>query len=47
LKNTVKELIAIINSTKDYFLKNIEEKMDSLNKVIDLIKKVINIFIIY
>ena len=39
LENTVKELIEIINSTKDYFLKNIEEKMNSLNKVIDLIKE--------
>ena len=39
LENSVKELIEIINSVKDYFLKDIEEKMNSLNKVIDLIKE--------
>ena len=39
LNNKVEQLIQIINSTKDYFVKDIEEKMEYVNKVIDLMKE--------
>ena len=39
LNNKVEELIQIINSAKDYFVKDIEEKMDYVNKVIELMKE--------
>ena len=39
LENTVNELIEVINSAKDRFVKDIGEKMESLNKVIDLMKE--------
>ena len=39
LENTVNELIKIVNSVKDYYIKDIGEKMESLNKVIDIMKE--------
>lgn len=37
--NQTEELIKMINSAKDFYLKDIEEKMEYLNKVIDLMKE--------
>ena len=39
LKNKVEQLIQIINSAKDYYMKDIEEKIEYVNKVIDLMKE--------
>ena len=39
LENTVNELIKIVKSVKDYYIKDIGEKMEYLNKVIDLMKE--------
>ena len=38
-KNKADELINIINSAKDNYIKDIEDKMEYLNKVIDLMKE--------